>query len=248
MNNELFASQAVKKGIHLDPRTKLLLLITISGFVLGGAGHGKLMTMYKLLLCLVPLILLIAAKMYKKAMLYIFIFAFSFICQSYLAIYINGLFKYIVVACCAIYLRFIPQIMMGYFLVSTTTVSEFTAAMKKLHISDKLIIPMSVIFRFFPTVIEEGKSINMAMKMRGIRLGGNNVISMLEYRLVPLMTCSINIGEELSEAALTRGLGGTVKRTNVCNIGFKIQDAIAILICVIIYGTYACQLIGIIKV
>ena len=92
-------------------------------------------------------------------------------------------------------------------MISTTTVSEFTAAMQRMHLSDKIIIPLSVMFRFFPTVIDESVSINAAMKMRDIRIGGRNFSKMFEYRIVPLMTCCVKIGEELSAAALTRGLG-----------------------------------------
>ena len=35
-----------------------------------------------------------------------------------------------------------------------------------------------------------------------------------------------NIGEELSAAALTRGIGAPTKRTNICNIGFGALDVI----------------------
>lgn len=41
-----------------------------------------------------------------------------------------------------------------------------------------------------------------------------------------MMICSIKIGEELSAAALTRGLGAPVRRTNICKIGFKALDII----------------------
>ena len=34
---------------------------------------------------------------------------------------------------------------------------------------------------------------------------------------------------------LTRGLGAPVRRTNVCQIGFHIQDMIAILFCVFMF-------------
>ena len=75
-------------------------------------------------------------------------------------------------------------------------------------------------FRFFPTVGEEASSISDAMRMRGISFGGNHPGKMLEYRLIPLMTCSVKIGDELSAAALTRGLGADVKRTNICKMDF----------------------------
>lgn len=54
---------------------------------------------------------------------------------------------------------------------------------------------------------------------------------MIEYRLIPLMVSVIKIGDELSAAALTRGLGAPVRRTNVCEIGFHVQDFIAIVVC-----------------
>ena len=72
--------------------------------------------------------------------------------------------------------------------------------------------------------MEEGASINNSMRMRGISLGGGKPTKMMEYRLVPLLMCSVRIGEELSQAALTRGLGAPIRRTNICKIGFQLQD------------------------
>ena len=63
------------------------------------------------------------------------------------------------------------------------------------------------------------------MKMRGISTLRSPII-MLEYRVVPLMISIANIGEELSAAALTWGLGAPTKRTNICNIGFGALDVI----------------------
>ena len=125
---------------------------------------------------------------------------------------------------------------MGYITVRTTTVSEFVASMKKLHLPEQIIIPMSVIFRFFPTVVEGYNAIGDAMKMRGIRFGGGKASAMLEYRLVPVIMCSVKIGEELNAAALTRGLGGPVKRTNICEIGFHVQDVFFLLLCVVAFA------------
>ncbi len=122
---------------------------------------------------------------------------------------------------------------------TTTTVSEFVAAMERLHLPQQITIPMSVMFRFFPTVAEEWSAIGDAMRMRGVRFGGGKVGAILEYRIVPMMICSVKIGEELSQAALTRGLGGPVKRTNICKLGFHVQDVIFLLICL---GAFAAQI------
>jgi energy-coupling factor transport system permease protein len=78
--------------------------------------------------------------------------------------------------------------------------------------------------RFFPTIKEEYSSINDAMKMRGVMLGGGNVLKMVEYRMIPLLFSCVNIGEELSAAAITRGLGGEVKRSSVVELKLGTSD------------------------
>ena len=88
-----------------------------------------------------------------------------------------------------------------------------------------VVIPVSVVFRFFPAVREEYAAIRDAMKMRGITTL-RSPMKMLEYRIVPLMMSVAKIGEELSAAALTRGLGAPRKRTNICEIGFGPLDVL----------------------
>lgn len=122
--------------------------------------------------------------------------------------------------------RWFPSAMMGYYLLSTTKVSEFVLAMQRMHIPEAFIIPFSVMFRFFPTISEEAGSIGNAMRMRGIT-GKNffkNPQAVLEYRIVPLMMSVVTIGNDLSAAALTRGLGNGKKRTSICKIGFHWKD------------------------
>ncbi len=82
-----------------------------------------------------------------------------------------------------------------------------------------------MIFRFFPTIGEENAAISDAMRMRGIRFGGRHPGKMIEYRLIPLMISVVKIGDE-DAAALTRGLGAPVRWTDICKIGFHVQDII----------------------
>ena len=158
---------------------------------------------------------------------------------------LEGLVYFALLGSVGIFSRVMPSVAMGVYVVSTTTVSEFTAAMQKMHITDKIIIPFSVMFRFFPTVGEEFGAINAAMRMRGISLGGGSVGKMLEYRLVPLLTCSAKIGEELSAAALTRGLSSDIRRTNICRIGFNVQDIVLITLCAAAFVAVALAYFGV---
>lgn len=118
-----------------------------------------------------------------------------------------------------------PSFMMAYYMITTTSVSAAIAAMERLHLSQKIIIPFTVLFRFFPTIGEEYRSIKDAMRMRGITLQ-RGPIAILEYHLIPLMTSIVKIGEELSAAALTRGLGQGIRRTNMCDVRFTMFDVL----------------------
>ena len=231
--------QSRQKKSLLDPRTKMLLVITITSVVIGG-GNGGTMNIIKPVLTAVPLLLFLAERKWKAAVIYLAVYIAAFSGELVLVPITQGFLNFIVVACCGMFSRFMPGIAMGSYLVSTTTVSEFMAAMERLRLPQKITIPLSVMFRFFPTIVEEYGAIGDAMRMRGIRFGGGKPAKMLEYRMVPLMISCVKIGDELSAAALTRGLGAPVRRTNICQIGFGLFDIMAMLVCVLGF----CILIG----
>lgn len=243
MQGSLLQPDEKSAGITFDPRTKMFLLLTVAVFVLGGAG-GKNVDLLAPMLCALPFVLFLLAGKWKRAFTYALIYTAAYLCFWYFGPRTTGIVNFLLLAICGILSRFLPGIMLGMYLIETTTVSEFTAAMSKIHVTDKITIPLSVMFRFFPTVADEFSSINAAMRMRDIRLGGKNVTKMIEYRLVPLMVCSAKIGEELNAAALTRGLGGEVRRTNVCKIGFHVQDILLFLIALSPYVAWIAGLVA----
>ena len=207
-----------KKSL-LDPRTKLLLLTFVSVIVLGNAG-GNAANEFRYILNYLPLFLLLAARRWKSFLYGVILYSLGYGLQLFVVPHMHGIADYLILAISGILLRFLPGIMTGMYVVSTTIVSEFISAMERMHVSQKITIPLAVMFRFFPTVLEEANSINKAMTMRDIKFGGKKAFKMIEYRLIPMMTCSVKIGQELSAASLTRGLGGPGKRTNICKIGF----------------------------
>lgn len=242
MNHNILQAQVKKNGLALDPRTKLILLITMSTFVLGSAGDG--IPFLAPCLCVVPFVLFLTAKKFKTAFIYAIIYITTSVLFNLLSYNSKGVVNFILLGSAGILTRFMPSIMIGVYVLTTTTVSEFNAAMLRLKLSEKIIIPLSVMFRFFPTVADEFSSINSAMRMRGVSFSSKNIAKMIEYRLVPLLTCSVKIGEELSAAALTRGLGGNVRRTNVCEIGFHLQDILIILLCTVPFALLILSRLG----
>lgn len=231
MESTFFTYDGERRYLQLDPRTKLFLLVTISTLMLGGGSVG-VMKGLRVVLSLVPFLLLLSERRIRTAGKYLLFYILCFVLEQAAIQFVKGTLSFLILAFCSIMTKFAPGIMMGAFFLSTTSVSEFIAAMERMHVSEKIVIPLSVIFRFFPTIGEEYAAIADAMRMRQIRFGGKKPAAMLEYRIVPLMISVIKIGDELSAAALTRGLGCPGKRTNMCKIGFHLQDFVGMALCV----------------
>lgn len=214
-----------QNGLWLDPRTKLYLLIIFSIVMIDGKTDG-ISFWLKPVLSLVPFFLLISGRRRRAAITYMVIFVASWVINLFFLSYMGTVATILVSLITQMGMRWFPSAMMGYYLFSTTRVSEFILAMQKMRIPECFIIPFSVMFRFFPTVYEEADSIGKAMQMRGITMQNffKNPSAMLEYWLVPLMMSVVTIGNDLSAAALTRGLGSDRKRTSICKIGFHIAD------------------------
>ena len=220
------------RGVVIDPRTKLFYMLILCIFVIGGAG-GYRIGWLQAGLSFVPFVLLLMAHQWRHFIIYSAVYTLVYILTSVLGTGTAGVLRMILAIFAMFVLRIMPSLVMGAYIMGTTTVSEFIAAMGRMHIPQQITVPLAVMFRFFPTVIEEFRSINMAMSMRDIRFGGKNAGRMVEYRLIPLIVCSVNIGNELSAAALTRGLGVDTRRTNVCQVGFHLQDVVLFMIGVI---------------
>lgn len=191
--------------IPIDPRTKIFLTLTVSTITMAG-GTGGIMNIIRPCLVALPIILLLLSKRFKAAARFSITYIILYTLELLVIPMLTGVWNFILNAASGIYTHMLPGFVMGYYLISTTTVSEFVAAMERIHVPQKVVIPLSVVFRFFPTVKEEYAAIRDAMKMRGITTS-RSPMKMLEYRVVPLMMSIAKIGEELSAAALTRGLG-----------------------------------------
>ncbi len=217
----------------LDPRTKLLLLFTSSVFVVGNAGE-KYMVVFYWILVFLPVLLLFAEREWKAGLVAISIYIGSYYAGIALQHELSAVESALALMLYVI-TKFLPTVILARYIVKSTKVSEFLAAMNRMHVPDKFTIPISVIFRFFPTVAEESKSINDAMRMRGIEMGANKASEAVEYRMVPLIASCSLIGEELSAAAMTRGLDVGKRRTCIWNIRFGIQDFAVIALCLICF-------------
>ncbi|MBO6299842.1 MAG: energy-coupling factor transporter transmembrane protein EcfT [Lachnospiraceae bacterium] len=220
--------------INFDPRTKLLLLIVVNTVIISDS-KSLIIWWLKMAFVVVVFLLLIDMKKIKMAMLYVVIYTLAMAGDHILVSgSVNGMSVGGLVLRIVVYLieRMLPSVMLAWFVLHSTKVSEFIAAMQKMHLPQTIIIPFAVIFRFFPTIADEYSSIQDAMKMRDIRFG-TGIGRGIEYRMVPLLVSVTKIGDELSAAAMTRGLTTDTKRTSYCKVGFHIADLVAFAIMIV---------------
>ena len=210
--------------LNLDPRTKLYMILVVSAVVMMSATTPLLWGI-RIILTMIPVALLIVEKRYASALRFSVMYAIAlslmFFCLSAKS---QGVIMALLLGYATIVAQFMPAMIMAWYVVRTTKTDEFISVMQKMHIPDGITISLAVVMRFFPTIKEENASIRDAMKMRGIMFGKGNLLKMVEYRMIPLMFSCVNIGDELSAAAITRGLGGKVKRTSVEQLKLNIQD------------------------
>lgn len=127
----------------------------------------------------------------------------------------------------------------GKFLIKTSDVGSIISSMDVLKIPSAISIPVAVMFRFFPSFVEEKNHIKMAMKIRGIET--KNPLKYLEYVAVPLLIISSNIADDISKAAETKCIANPIKKTRYIRVGVGVIDFIyAMTMTIIVIGGWLC--------
>lgn len=224
--------------MKLDPRTKFYMILIVSAVVMMSATTPFLWGV-RITMTLIPIILLIIEKKYTSAFGFTFLYIAALVLTFvFLSEDSNGFFKTFLTGYSGIVVQFMPCLITAWYVIRTTKIDEFMSAMQKMKIPDGITISLAVVMRFFPTIKEEYSSISDAMKMRGIAFGGGNAAKMIEYRMIPLLFSCVNIGDELSAAAITRGLGGKVKRTSVEELRLRLADWVLIIAFTAVAGIF----------
>ena len=129
----------------------------------------------------------------------------------------------------------LPCIITGAYAFSTTTVGELTSALRRMHVPESVIIPCAVVVRFFPTVQEDYHQIHNAMALHGIAEGKGALLlhpmQSLEYILMPLLMNGNNVAQDLSVAALTKGIGLPGTHTCMTELHLTVWDFIYPALC-----------------
>lgn len=241
MTSTVLALKQQQRGVLFDPRAKFLALIIVASLLLS-IGNEGLMGLVRIVLALVPFVLLVLSRNIKSGVTYIFIYLVAYGLSVISSMFLSGPLLFLALGATGIMRQFLPGVMMGYWFVSTTTVSEFMAACDRIRLTQSIEIPLVVMMRYFPTTAQDYSQISDAAKMKALGLS-QGPITAVENRLVPLLASAVRGGEDLSAAALTRGLGAPIHRTNICEIGFHACDMMLLSVCAL--GAILVFLIGV---
>lgn len=121
--------------------------------------------------------------------------------------------------------KILPCLMIGTLIVKKVSVRELTVALRKWKVPNRLIIPISVSIRYFPTIKEEVSHVRDAMKLRSIK-----GVKKIECIVVPIILSAAATADELSAAATTRGIENPCQKTSLIDTKFKETDFVCICI------------------
>lgn len=124
-----------------------------------------------------------------------------------------------------------------------TTIGKL-AALRNLHLPERLIMIVAVIFRFFPVLSGDMKLLRQSIRTRGAFATPLQKLralpSYLEILTVPMALRVIRIAETLSASAETRGIDLKRRKSNYLSLRFSAWDVV---FCVLLAAWIAAGLI-----
>lgn len=212
---------------RFDPRTKLfLLLITVAG-----ATFAPDLRYQFVLVSLVALFAVFCGLWWyalRSLIIYLLLCLATMWCMDVL----TGTLRTSFVAFLGLVHRVYACGMLAGVLILTTRVNEFLAAMTRLRCPKSITIPFAVMLRYLPTIREDWRFIKDAMRMRDVSPTFSGFVRQPTLTVnciyVPLLTAASKAADELSIAAVTRGIENPQPRTCLAKIRMRSTDWVAI--------------------
>ena len=220
-----------EKESFLDCRTKILLIVTISGLLIQ-CGLTPGMLIWNGVLLSVPILGYLSSGKWRKGLGYSCLYLIVLLLLAVLLPEMKGKGAIVLSAIAALVVKIMPGITFAFHTIGTIEASDLIAALTKMHMPSCLVWTISMVFRFFPTVKEEFLETMDGMRLRvhTVRYCIFHPIATVVDVFVPLIVSVVNIGDELLMATLTKGFSTDAERTSITDPKLKIQDYIAFIL------------------
>ena len=215
--------------MKIDFRTKIFLTNVI-GIVAIEGSLGRRYYYLGILIAIFPYLLALFDRKWSlliKGLLYTSVAVLG---QGLLLKLPQNFFTMILNLYVGIIIKILPGVMMGYYALVTTKMSDLVYSLQKINLPNFLIIPVSVMFRFFYSIKEDYKKINEAMYMHGLSMKNffKEPAKILEYKFVPLLMITSQTADDVAISAMTRGMRVDGERSSISDASLKLQDYVLI--------------------
>jgi len=209
--------------IRLDPRTKIaLLLLVVLYSALAESGWTECVVIGVILLTGV-----LTGRVWKTVRAGV-AFALLWLFSVCVLPRLGGVLHTSLLVWLGLVFKCYPSCMLAGVMIGTTHVSEFMAAMAKMKVPKAIVIPLAVMFRYFPAVKEDWQCVRDAMALRGLRLTPagflKNPSGVIDALYVPMLVSASKAADEISVAAITRGVENPAPRSSRLEIRFHVWD------------------------
>lgn len=200
-----------KQFFHMDGRIRMLIVVIASVLAVFLRENE-----YILLLTGLIGVIMILSGAAKTALLQCSIILLVCVLQSVFQSILKGSVRTFILTVLQLLPRLLLIRMLGLSLTRTMSTGEIIETLERLRVPRMIIIPFAVTLRYLPTVKIELHYIRESLKIRCIDTSFSAFIKspvrFIEYMLVPVLMRSMRLADELSAAAIVRGIENETKR------------------------------------
>lgn len=121
----------------------------------------------------------------------------------------------------SIFRKMIPCVLVGSLFIHKIPLQYVTLALRRWHIPQQILIPLTVSIRYIPSIKEEFRLVKDSLKLRDISYG-KRISCMMSTFIMNAASTS----DELSAAAVTRGVENPCKKTTLLEMKYQPFDYI----------------------
>lgn len=213
---------------QLDTRLKLILIVLSHVTI---AFHLSIMWQ---IICIVLIWGIMLACGVYNALIKSMLTAIIFLVGSHLTLISNNSVFHFIAYLSHIGFILVPVGSCGLLLIYTTTTPQLLLALRKMKLPEPIVLLFFSLFRFLPTMYQEAQPIFHAMKLRGLWQGWwtplCHPLRTFEYFIVPYLMLALRTADDLSQAALTRGLKINQSKSSLAIMQWQKIDTIVLVI------------------
>jgi energy-coupling factor transport system permease protein len=226
---DLTSPGPVRGGVRTDARTKLALLVLFAAATALSPSRDYEIA---LMIAAAAFALLSGRRLYPIAMLGAY--TLVVVGMALVADLPGSAVTSMVMSFFMLVRKVFPSALIAGVVVATTRVGEFMAALGRLRAPRTIVIPLAVMLRYVPVIAEDWRHLSEAMRIRGVSPSPLGLIRApvrtLECLYVPMLMSASNVADELSVAAVARGIENPQPRTCLVPIAFRGADAVVLVL------------------